>query len=1260
MSGAVVADTLSPYVPRLLAEWDLRVGDSLWEATDATCCFVDISGFTALSERLARRGRIGAEELTEILNQIFSRMLSVADEKGGSLLKFGGDALLLVFTRGDHAVLATEAAVAMRAALREARNYHSAVGRINLRMSVGLHTGDLLLFRLGASHKELIVSGPVATMTTEMEHTADAGEILVSPALAARLAKASIGPSKGPGFLLRARAIVGGGPGPGARRSVTAASIVDGIPRLLRGRLAEGMGESEHRIATVGFVKFSGVDDYLSSHGVEATAEALDTLVRVVQTEADAEGVTFLASDIDANGGKLILTSGVPTTQDDDEGRMLRASTAILRHALALPVCIGVNAGHVFVANIGTDFRRTFTVMGDTVNLAARLMAAASPGQVLATAGVLERSGTHFRAEPRAPFMVKGKSEPVQAYEVGEAIGTRSLTSALLPFRGRDAELEQLVDTFTPGPDGRSGVALVVGERGSGKSRLINEFLITQPSSPVFVAQGEPNGSGVPYLPLRAPLRAAFAITSGDKAEVGRQLSATVEALAPELVALVPLLAPLLDADVQATPQSLAVAEEFARDQVGELLVALLDHAFTEPVIIVLEDTHWFDDSSGDVCARLAEASRTRQWKLCATRRPGDDGIQVPADVVIELGLLDERAAGELVEAATHDAPLRPQERDGIISRAGGNPLFLAELLRIVRSTDVESLPDTLDAIAMREIDSLSVTARRILRLASVLGRSFDTSLLERLLEEDHLEGLTTARRELAGLLVGGVSGQTTFRHAVLQEAAYQSLAFRTRLALHVRAGLAIEADAADLDDVAPVLSLHFLIAQDWDRVWRYGRQAAEVARRSYGLAEVVTHLERAATAARHLDYVHDHDVAELLTELGETLLVLGEYEHADDAFRRCALATGRDPLQRARTAERRAHVRRYQGRLSAAIRQLRIGSALMEGLDGDDVEVERTRATILAREAEVRNLQGRLSQSITQCNAAIANAERVDELPALALALAMLDVCLMQMGRLDEATHMNRALEIYEELGDRTNAAATLAGLGAMAYYETRWDLAVEYYSRSAEMATAAGDLVHAAIAQANLGEIRVNQGRLVEAEELLVSAQRTLESFRFREMSAWALMQLGRARALSGEIDEGVVMVRSAMATFDDIESLTASVEARANLGEILVFGNDIRAATDVVAEARGLEKRLDETPLACLLDRVEVTIDVASENWSDVAARLDGALARARTLAASYELFILLTLAGRLEVDFDRGEAARLRRDLGIVELPMLKER
>ena len=318
-------DSMDPtrFVSRIAAEWDPTLGP--WQEVDGTLCFVDISGFTKLSERLARRGRIGAEELTEVLNRVFGSMLELAYDRGGSLLKFGGDALLLLFLGDDHVLQACSASVEMRAALRDAARVPTSVGRVALRMSTGIHQGRIHLFRVGDSHKELIVTGPEASTTTEMEAAADAGEIVVSDAVAAALPKRSVGAAKGPGRLLRWRTprVAPCGPAPRRAEAIGSEPLQ---PAGLREYLGADDVESEHRYATIGFVKFKGVDALLATHGPKAVAEALDQMISAVQRAVEAESVTFLATDLDADGGKVILAAGVPVAREDDEGRMLRGA----------------------------------------------------------------------------------------------------------------------------------------------------------------------------------------------------------------------------------------------------------------------------------------------------------------------------------------------------------------------------------------------------------------------------------------------------------------------------------------------------------------------------------------------------------------------------------------------------------------------------------------------------------------------------------------------------------------------------------------------------------------------------------------------------------------------------------------------------------------------------------------------------------------------------------------------------------------------
>ncbi|MGB7818759.1 MAG: adenylate/guanylate cyclase domain-containing protein, partial [Ornithinibacter sp.] len=185
---------LRRHVPPSTLVWDDEAPGALFRVVDGTLVFADVSGFTALTERMSRRGRIGAEEIVETLNRVFGPMLDLAASRGGEMLKFGGDALLFLFTGPDHAEQACDAAVEMRVGLREAASQPTSVGRLPLSMSVGVHSGDIHLFLVGAPTRELLILGPAASATADAEKSAEAREIVVTAAAAARLSPGSVRP----------------------------------------------------------------------------------------------------------------------------------------------------------------------------------------------------------------------------------------------------------------------------------------------------------------------------------------------------------------------------------------------------------------------------------------------------------------------------------------------------------------------------------------------------------------------------------------------------------------------------------------------------------------------------------------------------------------------------------------------------------------------------------------------------------------------------------------------------------------------------------------------------------------------------------------------------------------------------------------------------------------------------------------------------------------------------------------------------------
>ena len=671
---------LLPHVPRPAAEWAATgPGERPWRVVDGTLVFADISGFTALSERLARQGPIGAEELTEVLGHCFAELLAVAYARGGSLVKFGGDALLLLFDGDGHAVRAVDAALGMRSTMRRVGRLSTSVGSVRLRMSLGVHTGPVHLFLVGASHRELLLAGPGPSSVVTMEGTAEAGEVVVSPATATRIDASLLAGPKGPGVLLRPRIE----PVPllevfsHPERTATG-DVSSQVPHALREHLLDGGGESEHRHAAIAFVHFDGTDGLLAERGPAWVATALDVLVRDVQEACERHGATFLASDLDHDGGKLILVGGVPRTLGDDDGRVLRAVREIVDRALrrgddGIPVRVGINRGPVFAGEVGPPYRRTFTVMGDAVNLAARLMAKAARGEVLASASVLERSRTAFSVTELAPFFVKGKSRPVRAYAVGATQGaTEARRASRLAFAGREEELGTLLEAWRSAEAGRGRAVVVTGDVGVGKTRLLDELRQCLGAGDVRTVQCEQYEDRTPYFAFRVLLRTLLGLPAGATVST---LTEAVTGVAADLEPWVPLIGDVVNITCADSPNTASLEPQFRGLRTRDVVERLLDALVTEPTVLAFDDAQWLDQASAVLLERLVASVGGRPWLVCATRRRGVDDPLAAFDgageggrsgdvVLIRLDPLPEATCRALVRGVRREAPLPPHRLD--------------------------------------------------------------------------------------------------------------------------------------------------------------------------------------------------------------------------------------------------------------------------------------------------------------------------------------------------------------------------------------------------------------------------------------------------------------------------------------------------------------------------------------------------------------------------------------------------------------------
>ena len=623
-SGA--AAQLSAYVPRLTLEWMQDAPLERSRRIEGTLVFVDVSGFTRMSERLATLGRAGAEEVNGVMNATFAGLLDVAYRYGGGLLKFGGDALLLFYDGEDHAPRAATAAFRMRALLKQIGRPATIGGRVVLRMHVGIHSGPFEFFLVGSSHRELVVAGPAATRTVEMEGLAEADEILLSDEAAALVSTRLLGDARPDGGRLL-RGDPKASPLEAPLPDVTPRDLALLVPPMVRDVVTAGTVEAEHRHACVAFVHFGGTDAAVIQDPASAVI-AVEAVVRAVQGAADRFGVCFLETDIDADGGRIVLVAGAPEASENDEERMLRALRAAFDESLPLPLRAGVNRGRVFAGEVGAPFRRTYTILGDTAALAARLMARARPDQVLATSAVLERSRTTFTVRKQPGFVPKGKTAEVIPLAVGDVVGTQTAQLPRAPLVGRTRELALLSAALGPVRMGFGTLVELVGDAGIGKSRLLEELRAHTEGMTVFRGACEQYEAGTPYFASRQLLRELIGVPlDGTPATVAKALRRRLADVAPELLPWMPLLAIPLDVTVASSREVDDLQPAFRRARLHGAVETLLQRLLPGPAALLLEDVHWMDEASSELLRHIAGHLATHPWFVCATRRPVAGGF---------------------------------------------------------------------------------------------------------------------------------------------------------------------------------------------------------------------------------------------------------------------------------------------------------------------------------------------------------------------------------------------------------------------------------------------------------------------------------------------------------------------------------------------------------------------------------------------------------------------------------------------------------
>lgn len=1239
--------SLTPFVPSVLLDWQRGAPERKVWVEDGALAFLDVSGFTAMSERLGRLGREGAEVVLDVIGSTFEELLGVAYEAGGSLLKFGGDALLLWFAGDVEAAArrACSAAAHMRSTLRRMGAIPTPLGGVRVRVSAGVHAGQFHFFVVGTAGRELVVAGPGASRTVEMEAAASAGQVLVSPETAALLNGRWLAHTAGPGVLLKLPPPLGQRVTP-TLPDACGVNVESLVSTAVRRHLLEGEDEAEHRPTAVGFVHYDGTDGLIASAGVEATADALHELVSVVQAACDEHEVALLNADVDHDGGKFLLSSGAPVAVGDEDERLLRTLRRIVDAGTSLPVRAGAHRGLVFAGSVGPSYRRSYTLMGDVVNTAARVMAHAQPGQVLATRPVLDRTRTRFATRPLPAFAAKGKSRMLAPFEVGAALSGPADEAGSGLFVGRAAELDALLDALRSG-----GAVEVAGEPGVGKTRLVAEArsrAVQELSAADIVLRGDRYTAGVPYLPFRPVLRAALGSGSVRDGLARLDLSLAEDA---------PLIAAALGEEWDESGEAAAFDRQVWRARLHTAVVRVLERTFHRKLIITADDVQWMDEPSAQLLLHLGRSADERGWAVVTVRRaePGGESVAAAAGPGggIALGPLDAAASARLVNDRA-PFPLLPRQVDDLVQRGAGNPLFL-EQLAAAYDPDGGEVPEELEALVAARIDALPSRHRSWVRHLAILGPDFA-------LEEAAvvLGAPVVHSSDLAPLaeFIEVVENGARFRQHVFQSVAYAAVSFRRRRELHERVGL--HAEHAEAADVAKVAA-HFALADRYDKSWKYGVQAARNAYVQHAYPEAAELYRMALKAGARVST----DPAELRAAwqgLGDALRFMGRQADAAGPYRKARMLAHDDPVAMAALCMREGDIRQRLGKLPGAVRWFHQGLKMLADADAnananDTPEKSHVRIRLLQSAGKVRCDQGRFAEAERLLTNALAEAEMRGDRPAIAHASNWLSYALLHLGDDRHEEFATKALSLYEEVGALPWEAAALNSLAMSRKRVGRWSESIDLYQRARERTAALGDPIAQAIVSYNLGDALADQGRAAESLAPLTYSLQTFEAAG-HVYAAVVHAALARSTAMAGECEDTDARFAAAVERLRAAGMHSFVRETEVKWAEARVYGGDPAGAQVLLAStAPGTDKTVDAHAL-----RVHALAAWSLGDDAEAGRVLGDALVLSRAAESDASWALTVIAADRLGIELDASlgadlmEAELVLARLGVVATPL----
>ena len=919
MSNLTLTELLASYVPKLIQNRVILdpapIESPVAEELQAAILFADISGFTLLTERLAEKGPSGVETLASILNEYFGQLIDIIHAYGGDVVKFAGDAVIAVWpiisdlpvdngvseiSRADQWQWTMRAAECAIEVHKRLTNYR--VENANLYLKLAISTGKISSSHVGGvfNRWEFLITGTPLVELGIANQLANAGDILITPSAWKLIRNDCNGETME--FELK-DAIAQGGRikslnKPSSIFSTPKKQIIpEGVENSLRpyipgaviNRLTAGQSSwiAELRRVTVVFINLPGLDQ-------NTGLESAQNIAQLVQKSVYRYEGSINKINVDDKGITIVAALGLPPfSHEDDPARGVQAALMIRKELTNLNIrsYIGITTGRIFCGSVGNDLRREYTIIGNAVNLSARLMAAASTQDrliekygipILCDRATYDSAKEAVEFESIPPQLVKGRAEPVEVFHPLEQ--KKSIIRPKTELIGRQEEKALIANALQELSRGSLHQTIILqGEAGIGKSRLF-EDLVRQAETlhvKMFTGSGDAIEKSNPYHAWRPIFNKIFEIEDPleksefktETATIQNNVLAKLTRIDSDLSRYAPLANVILPISIPENEFTSVMSGEIRGGNVRELLTRLLAfEASQAPLLIVMEDLHWFDSASWALLVDVQQ--KVRPLFLALNTRPLTDPVPVQFKQIIETPgvrlikleamMLDDVEALVCQRLGVKSVP--PLIGRLIREKSEGHPFFAEELAYALRDSgflmienqecrvysrfmNVEdlTLPDTLQAAITNRIDSLDPSQQLTLKVASVIGRIFAFRVLEAIhpIEADKAE-LSEYMETLTRLSLTMIESEAPdlayiFKHAVTQEVAYNLMLFSQRRQLHQAV-----AEWIEQNHEKNLESYYILLAHHWSQA----AETSESVQDDYALAKAVEYLDKAGEQA--------------------------------------------------------------------------------------------------------------------------------------------------------------------------------------------------------------------------------------------------------------------------------------------------------------------------------------------------------------------------------------------------------------------------